>query len=161
METIKNKNASPRKIYERKDSFKKMYRKREPCWSCTVVACQLVKARTGFTFRWERPKNGITSLKCSQKIEVLSRPSLYGGCCGDDLGLQKVVFIVWRRLMLHHWTSILLSFHRCENIYVSNISVEHFSPYAALWRIPYKLSAPSPPLLFAPNWLRSSQGHAM
>ena len=137
------------------------YRKREPCGSRTVVACQLVKTWTRFPFRWEWPKQDPPSPTCSQKIQILSKPSLYRGCWGDDVGLQKVVFIVWRRLMLHHCTSILLSFHYCENIYVSNISVEHFSPYAALWRIPYKLSAPSPPLLFAPNWLRSSQGHAM
>ena len=137
------------------------YRKREPCGSRTVVACQLVKTWTRFPFRWEWPKHGSTSYLCSQKIQILSRPSLHGGCWGDDLGLHKVVFIVWRRLMLHNYTSILLSFHCGGNISVLNISVIQFSPCAALWRTPYKLSAPSPPLLFAQNWFGSSQGQTM
>ena len=128
------------------------YRKREPCGSCTVVACQLVKTWTRFPFRWEWPKQDPPSPTCSQKIQILSKPSLYRGCWGDDVGLQKVVFIVWRRLMLHNYTSILLSFHCGGNISVLNISVIQFSPCAALWRTPYKLSVLSHHPRSAPYW---------
>ena len=106
-----------------------LVRQNKPCGSRTLVAGNLMKTARWLPLSWERPGK-----------EFLPSCRVHCSPWWEDLSLQKVVFTLWRRLVLQiMWSYFFLM--TCAS-----------PPCVALWRTPYKLSVLSPHPCLAPYW---------